>query len=174
MLANWYCNCPAPSTFDRSTPHARWRMVEGLRKRLRPKRVGLLFAAATVWFLAPGPGRIIDGGLGNVYSGVRVGMPQDQIVTLIRESGKPGIEYYYVSWATIDGRHYEGYGLDWLEELPPADQVAWAKLEIDGEDSNLRELVIELGPGGVVSRVRFQSECSLETAWHAISLRSFR
>lgn len=108
----------------------------------------------------------LPGALGRVAAGVRVGMPQAEVVALIQSSGSDNLDTYYVRGATRDGRPFScccGVGFD---RLPTAEAVAWGELELDDEQG--RELVITLGPGGVVSSVRLHSPRRLEPSFSAL------
>lgn len=113
----------------------------------------------------------LPGSLGVMATEVRVGMSQDEAAAAIRSAyfgrerrwDSPRI---YANGRTHDGREFGSY-FDWaFKELPPADQIAWAELDVD--DDWGRDLIITLGPGGVVSGIRLKSFSIWEEGRYAL------
>jgi hypothetical protein len=129
-----------------------------VRKALKvwwPAIAGALFAAIAVWLLAP---RKID--KNTVMAAavrVRPGMTQDEAVAEIKHCDTINIDTYYCRGATKTGRSFSSCG---FSSLPPAVEVAWGELEVCDEYGN--SLIVDLGPGGVVSGLRADTPCSLE------------
>jgi hypothetical protein len=92
-------------------------------------------------------------------------MSQDEALASIQGCGTDDLDTYYFNGVTLDGRPFSGC-CD-LEKLPSANQVARGELEVDDEHG--RELVVTLGPGGVVSDVRLHSPHRWEEWYHAFS-----
>jgi hypothetical protein len=142
-------------------------MVRKILKRWWPAIAGALTGAAAVWLLAP---REID-----VYTvmaaavRVRPGMTQDEAVAEIERCRTIKLDTYYYRGATKSGARFSGCC---NLRLPPAPDVAWAELEVCDEYGN--ELFVDLGPGGVVWRIRANTPDSLEdwrfAIWHRTGL----
>ncbi|WP_171473734.1 hypothetical protein [Frigoriglobus tundricola] len=103
----------------------------------------------------------LPGSLGVVCAELRVGMSQEEAVARIRAaylSRERGWDNprLYADGRTHDGRKF-GHYFDWdFTDFPPADQVAWAEVDFDDDDS--RDLIVTFGPGGVVSGIHFRSD----------------
>jgi len=134
----------------------------GIRRWYWALAAGLLLMAAFGILLLLRPAAI-SGVVGAASARIRVGMSQDEAVAMIQGSGTDGLDTYYFRGATRDGRRFSG--CCGFEGLPPAAQVAWGALEVDDEYG--RELVVTLGPGGVVSDVRVRSPHWWEKCYHA-------
>ncbi len=139
-------------------------MSEIARKRKWVKRVALLLLAAAVMCTLGSQRPRLPGSLGVIAAQVRVGMSQDEAIALIRtsyqERPKYDIPRLYADGRTHDERSFGRY-FDWaFDDFPPADQVAWAELDID--DDNGRDLIVTFGPGGVVTSVRLKSDSAWE------------
>jgi hypothetical protein len=95
-----------------------------------------------------------------VAAEVNVGMSRDEFVALIRTCLHKGAANdcarLYVNGRTRAGQEFGSY-CDWeFDKLPPADQVESAELNVD--DDQGRDLIIALGPGGVVTELRLESD----------------
>ena len=116
----------------------------------------------------------LPGSMGVMAAELRVGMSRDEAVAVIRERYREREEKYdspriYAHGRTHDGREFNSY-FDWaFEKLPPADQIAWAELDVD--DDWCRDLMIRLGPGGVVSRIWLESHSNWEALRYNLSFR---
>ncbi len=143
-------------------------MSAGTTKR-RWAWCGVLLATALLaggcWVLRP---PTLPGSLGTVASRVRVGMHQDEVVSLIRGSGTDNVDCFYSRGETRDGRPFLCLFDHAFDKLPPPVDIAWGELEID--DDQGRDLVVTLGPGGTVTGTRLRSSIGLEewryVIWH--------
>jgi hypothetical protein len=139
---------------------------DALRYRWFAITGGLFLLVAILWLLSfhASP---LDGVVKLAAERVNPGMSQDEAVAVIRQCGTVNLNTYYFQGATHDGRSFTGC-ID-LYQLPPAAEVAWAELNVSGEDGN--ELFIDLGPGGVVTGVRLNTPWSLQGWWYALRQR---
>jgi hypothetical protein len=92
-------------------------------------------------------------------------MRQGEAVALIDACGSDNVDTFYYSGVTHDGKPFSG--MCHFDDLPPANEVAQGELELCDEDG--RELLIALGPGGVVSGIRLRSPYPLEEFSHSLS-----
>ncbi|QJW97617.1 hypothetical protein FTUN_5192 [Frigoriglobus tundricola] len=136
-------------------------MMGALWKR-RVLKPGLLLLLATAVCLQASRRPKLPYSLGAIAAQVGVGMSQDDVVALIRrcETEARDGNCKALAGVTRDGRSFEGYVDSALTNLPPADQVAEARLTLD--DDRNRALIILLGPGGVVTDVRLESHSTWE------------
>lgn len=141
------------------------------RKRLWVRLAIFLVPAFTIVCVFGARQPELPGSLGVIATEVRVGMSQDEAAAVIRSAyfgresrwDNPRI---YANGRTHDGREFRSY-FDWgFKEMPPADQIAWAELDVD--DDRCRDLIITLGPGGVVSGIRLKSSSIWEEGRYAL------
>jgi hypothetical protein len=115
----------------------------------------------------------LPGTMGVMSAELRVGMSRDKAVDVVRERYREGTwddrpARIYVRGRTHDGREISSF-CDWeFEKLPPADQIEWAELDVDDD---WRDLIIRLGPGGVVSRIWLESHSNWEALRYNLSFR---
>jgi hypothetical protein len=132
--------------------------------------IALVVLAAIVGHLSSGRPKL-PGSLGTVATQVRIGMSRDELATVIRDSQAARKEYdlsrLYTRGVTRDGRSFGRY-CDWsLSDVPSADQIAWAEFDVD--DDWGRDLIITLGPGGVVTDLRLESDSIWEELRYALA-----
>ncbi len=101
----------------------------------------------------------LPGSLGAIAAEVRVGMSRDEVVALMHIHrgwrDRDDLTYVNIRGNTGDGRSFSGSGVDVLDNLPPADQIACCELWIDDDDGLV--LNITFGPGGMVTALRLES-----------------
>jgi hypothetical protein len=103
----------------------------------------------TLWISLPRP--IPPGSLEDLYSHIRVGMTQSQVVELIW--GCRDVDGCYSNGVTKGGESFADMGTKPLGELPPPQDIFRCVLKV--EDTEGWEVEVTLGPGGVVT-----SKCS--------------
>src|SRR4051794_24960310 len=91
----------------------------------------------------------LPGSVGAMAARLRVGMPHDEAVAVVQaRSSNRDRAYWSLHGETRDGRKFSGVSEGLLDDLPPAHEIAWAEITVNDDDD--RDLIITLGPGGVV------------------------
>ena len=107
----------------------------------------------------------LPGSLGVMAAELRVGMSRDQAIATIRAAYDGRDREWDGPLLYTYGRTHDelsfGKHCDWeFSDFAPADQIAWAELDIDDDDG--RDLIVTFGPNGVVSGIRLESTSTWE------------